>query len=71
MRIVISRHGDLFVADPVDKPGMPRVGSGPTPEAALGDFLVGWAHVLGVTIEVDASAEKDEQARRGRALKER
>lgn len=71
MRIVISKEGKGFVADPVDKPGMPRVGRGPTMEAALGDFLVGYADVLGVTIEVAGAARKSEQARHKRAERQR
>lgn len=63
MKIRISKQGDSFVADPVDKPGMPAVGRGATIAEALGDFLIHYQKDLGLQIELDESAERAEAAR--------
>lgn len=71
MRVVIKKFGTSFEVDPVDLPGSPGVGRGPTMDAALGSFLRQYQQQLGVEIEVDSSAQQTEKARRYRELRKR
>ena len=69
MRVVLSKQGDSFLVDPVDKPGSPRVGRGRTMLEAYGNFLIQYQDELGLLIEVDPSGQAAEDRRRSKARK--
>jgi hypothetical protein len=71
MRVKISKRGTRFEADPVELPGSPPVGKGASIAEALGDFLIHYQKELGITIEVDATAEQAERERRKNAINQR
>lgn len=56
MKVVIKREGDGFCLDPVDKPGSPYVGRGPTLVEAMGNFLSLYKDELGLKFEVTPEA---------------
>ena len=62
----VSKDGSGFVADPIRRPGSPRVGRGNTLLEALGDFLIGYQTELGVVIEIAPTAQEAENERRAK-----
>lgn len=64
MKICTKREYGEFIAEPVDLPGSPLVGKGANIKEALGDFLIHYQEQLGITIDVDATAEQAECDRR-------
>lgn len=71
MKIKISKSGNRFLVDPLERSGSPRIGVGASMDAALGDFLRSYQEELGVEIELDPSVESAELARRKRSLSSR
>lgn len=71
MKVLISKRGEVFEADAVELPGHPAVGRGASMLEALGDFLHHHRAQLGIELEVDATAEDAERARRQAALDQR
>lgn len=71
MKIKVTKRGGQFVADPVELAGGPVVGKGESITEALGDFLIHYQGQLGVSIEIDETAEQAERERRANALNQR
>lgn len=73
MKIVMRKRvgSTTFEVDPIEKPGMPKVGRGRTMKEALGDFLINYQDELGIKLELDTSAQRTEQRRRQRELGKR
>ena len=71
MKIQISKEGEGFVADPIEKPGSPMVGRGVSIEDALGNFLINHQNELGLELVLHPSAQPAELKRREDALAQR
>lgn len=67
MKVNVSEQYGEFIADPVDKSGMPTVGRGKTLLEALGAFLITYQSQLGVVVEIEETAAQAEIKRRATA----
>lgn len=71
IKIEIKKIGNRFCCDPTERPGSPKMGWGPTMDAALGDFLRVYQEELGIEITVHETAVPAETQRRRKALSSR
>jgi hypothetical protein len=71
LKLRVYRMGKLVYVEPVNLPGSPSIGIGTTLLEAFGSFFITYQKALGVEeIEIDPSAQADEDKRRKDALSE-